>query len=362
MTSFPSIFLYVFGLQSINLALLPLSVYLLSRNNLPKRYIYGVAYISIYILFASLIAQRVDFFVEAAYWILLSYTTFTLFLNDKKLFIKIELFFVFLSFLSIISFVYMFIYNGGITEVATPNGRNFVLAFSFATENIWTSLFPIYRQNAIFEEPGIFGTFLSVVLAGSFLRGRFFSLNSYILLVGLFCTFSLFGIFLLILFISVFSLLKIIESKKASRRTFWQILVFIMLLFISSIYLHEALNYILGRFTSYFTGDTYGDTRSHLFNYNITNFSIADYILGTSDLEKVYNPAFSSAHISSHVILYGFGLLLFFMFSLLYNVRTWVQLLAVAIVIPLSLYQRPDFFFPAYYFVLMTFANIRKYD
>lgn len=362
MSSFPSIFLYVLGLQIMNLALLPVSFYLLSRQHLPKRYVYGVIFIVTYVVTASLITQRLDFFTEAAYWMLLSTTTLTLFSNDKELFAKIESFFAFLSILAICSFAYMFVFNGGITEITTPNGRSFELAFSFATENIWTSIFPIYRQNAIFEEPGIFGTALSIVLAGSFLRGRFFSLKSYILLLGLISTFSLFGFFLLITFTLVFSFIKIVRVNKTSSRTYLRFSLFVMFIFIASIYSGEALNYIWGRASSYFAGDTYGDTRSHLFAYNSMNFSNFDYILGTSDLEKVYDPRFSSAHISSHLILYGSGLLLFALFSLLYDMRRPLGLFAALIVIPMTLYQRPDFFFPVYYFVLMTFSNTRRYE
>lgn len=350
---FPSIALYVVGLQKANFLLYPLAIVL--SNSVSTKVVASTLFVFIYGLVVILYRGDFTFMIEAIFWFSLSIILFEFAKKRCDVFRLVEKVMLFISGASVLSFFFMFFNSGGFATFETPNGREYEFAMSFAIENIWTKAFPIFRQAGIFEEPGIFASLLAAIVVGKVIRSDKIDYRFGVLVVGILVTFSLFAVVSVTSFIVMWSLSRQLRSFQTMKLADIKILMFFGLMF-AALYLFvpEIYKYISGRIFSFIEGDSYGNTRAHLSAFVLENFSMRDFLIGVQNLHLLDNPSFGTAHILSHLVIYGSG------FLILFAITQYKIILRPSGILPflfmcLFIYQRPDFFLPINFLVLSSF-------
>lgn len=343
---FPSLLLYIPGIHVVGQMLLLLSLFLcfLRKGSVSLLALLCCFFGGVALLIVSVRQNDIAKFLDVAFFYFAALFLTALGSCHRNR-IAVYKFFVFLSMVAVVNFLFMLVF-GSAGTLSSPNGREYEYLIGFSTGNIWTNAFPIFRQSGIFEEPGIFGTLLSLVVCWAVRNDKS---PTWLVLAG-FTTGSL----AFLVSMMVVLVMYLAQHYRKFRVVRLSVLVVVGL---AALVFSPVADYTLSRLIELVLGNSYGDSRSHvaLYSWSIIR-DYQDVFFGVADSSLLESGKFSVAHIVSFVASYG---LFFFVFGIM-GIFLFVSKpkdisIAGVLLSILLLIQRPNFFQPLYG-LLLTMA------
>ncbi|WP_157033127.1 hypothetical protein [Halomonas sp. S2151] len=341
---FPSLIPYLAGfpveIQSITFLFL-FCCFLLKRKKIKLMEVLGIVALFTLVIINTVITGGYSslkfFFYFFASFIIISVA------NRRIITIFTDIFTV-LCLLAVFNFFMMGVVGTG--SFITPNGREYITGpLGLSTGNVM-GVSAFFRQTGLFEEPGIFGSIAGALLFNNSLA----PIQRLVIVLGGVVSGSL--AFVAIAGLSAFANVENLKWSVIKGTVAIGLGSLVLFLFNRDVYL-----YLTQRLLSFVLGGSYGDTRSHVYEYVI---SMPDFIysiffgVGSSALKDT---GFSIVSLPS--VMYVYGLPVVSLSFALIFAKAFDRRFALysSVVVVLFLYQRPNFYEPVFALVILVILS-----